>query len=215
MISIIITCFNEDRIFLPESIRSCTRQGGETEIVLVDGGSYGPPAPSIMDEIYSRCSMFISTYENIRQAESINLGIKNAKGEFIIILDADDTLIPYAIDAMVDTIGDDTVVYGNIQMSDSIYHTPPKITKEVLLSYNPIGLTSLFRKSAWEKVGGFKEVVYTDYRFWVEMFLSGAHFKYLDQIVYKHNFREGSLTQKYKDRVEELNNEARRPLCAL
>jgi glycosyltransferase involved in cell wall biosynthesis len=208
MISIIITCFNEDRGFVPLAISSCLDNRVEKEIIVIDSGSLDPPN-GIWYAIYHCCDLFIRTKENKGQWGALNMAIKLCKGDQIIILDADDTLKPYAIDAMVDVIGDDTVVYGNIQMSDNIYHAPPKITKEVLLSYNPIGLTSLFRKSAWEKIGGFKNVVYTDYKFWVELFLSGAHFKHLDQIVYKHNYRADSLTQKYKDGVGELNNEAR------
>jgi glycosyltransferase involved in cell wall biosynthesis len=217
MISIVITCFNEDRKYLPNAIGSCLTQDVPVEIILVDGGSNWSPDITIINQIYNSVDIFIRTHDNGGQAGALNLGIQNAKYPYIIVLDADNWLYPNVLGDMLSKMGNITsVVFGNLTntIAGEIIKPAGKdgLSRELFLQCNPIFTTSLFRKTVWEVVGGFKPIIYTDYRFYLDLFLKGICFNYIDKIIYNHVIRKDSTSFKVIDRVEELNKQAIEPL---
>jgi len=206
MVSIIITCYEDDRQFVYRAIESCKKQNVEHEIIIVDGGS------EIPYDLFSP-DIYIYTKENIMQGGAMNLGIKNAKYDLILPLDADDMLYPNILEWMVSESDGVDVIYGNIT---NVYNgdvlKPMNPTRENALVCNPIFWTSLLRKSACEFVGGFERVIYQDYKMWCKMIMFGCKFKYINKTIYNHQIRKGSITDRERERIEELNEEARKPL---
>lgn len=66
------------------------------------------------------------------------------------------------------------------------------ITPKFLERHNRMPAGSFFRKSAWEKVGGFQGDKYHDWDLWKRMANAGCRFKYFDHLVYNHVRRENS-----------------------
>lgn len=100
-VSVIIPCYNYGH-FLPDAIHSVLNQqkdGVELEIVVVDdgsvdntsevAGSYGP----VVRYIYQ---------ENQGLSGARNTGARNARGEFLLFLDADDLLGPHVLQKHLD-----------------------------------------------------------------------------------------------------------------
>ena len=90
MISIIVPVYNAER-YVRECIESVTQQSyADFELLLIDDGSTDN-SPSICDK-YALTDSRIRVFhqENQGVATARNNGIKNAKGEYIAFLDADD-----------------------------------------------------------------------------------------------------------------------------
>jgi glycosyltransferase involved in cell wall biosynthesis len=217
MISVIITGFNDDRQFLWQAIQSCKDQDVDTEVIVVDCGSDNSPNPEIIEDIYQNADLFIRTKINLKQSGAMNLGIKNAKHSYIITLDADNYLYPNVLGSMVRAMaGNASVVCGNITNDFMGEVIRPQLAKgydlETFKSCNPVFTSSLFRKTAWELVGGFDNVFYTDYNFWCKLYMKGCHFEYINKLIYNHTIRKNSASWNNIDKLDELNQQARRPL---
>jgi cellulose synthase/poly-beta-1,6-N-acetylglucosamine synthase-like glycosyltransferase len=145
----------------------------------------------------------------------MNLGIKNSKNSYILTLDADNYLFSNVLGDMVKAMaGNASVVCGNITTGQEAIK--PEISKgydiELFKSCNPLFTSSLFRKTAWEMVGGFDDIFYADYNFWCKLFMKGCHFEYIDKLIYHHTIRRGSASFQRIEELEKLNEEARKPL---
>ena len=90
MISIIITSYNYDR-YIERAIRSCLNQSlsrNEYEIIVVDDASVDNTRQVLLN--YKEDIRVISLEKNSGLSVARNIGIKNAKGQFVLFLDADD-----------------------------------------------------------------------------------------------------------------------------
>src|SRR5437764_379604 len=99
LVSIIIPCYNAER-FLMETLESAFVQSyTHTEIIVIDDGSNDRTA-----ELIRSCGKRVrSSFGPNRGASAArNRGMGLARGEFIQYLDADDLLVPDAIERRVD-----------------------------------------------------------------------------------------------------------------
>jgi glycosyltransferase involved in cell wall biosynthesis len=93
-VTVVIPCFNQAH-FLPAAIRSVQRQdGARVELIVVDDGS---------TDDTSSVAAVLGVATVIRQrnrglSAARNAGLRAARGEFILFLDADDELLPGAIE---------------------------------------------------------------------------------------------------------------------
>lgn len=126
--SIIIPVYNCEE-YLVECISSiiCQKKYND-EIILVNDGS--------TDQSVDICNQFSKEYDQIRvfhkhnggAASARNLGIKEAKGEFILFVDGDDTIEPDLLDKI--TLNDsDLMIYG---MSFDYYKGNHYLRSEIL-----------------------------------------------------------------------------------
>lgn len=95
MISVIIPLFNKENT-IQKTIDSILKQSiSDYEIVVVDDGSTDN-SPEIIKRIQSEKISFYSQ-ENKGPSAARNLGVKKAKGEWIVFMDADDWFEPNAL----------------------------------------------------------------------------------------------------------------------
>ena len=93
--SVVITTFN-DAEYLKRSIPSVINQTSKPkEVIIIDDGSSDNQAKEIVDSFHNHTdiSIILKKKKNGGPSSARNVGIKLAKGEFILFLDADDELL--------------------------------------------------------------------------------------------------------------------------
>ena len=111
-ISIIIPVYNAEE-YLDRCLHSVLDQEFPSfEVILVDDGSTDS-SPLICDRYSGTDPRFLTIHQkNSGVSAARNAGLNLAQGEYVMFLDSDDALLPYALDAMVDHLGGEDVVVG-------------------------------------------------------------------------------------------------------
>lgn len=196
----IVCCTYNDSHFLPKCLESCKNQDIEKEIIIVDDGSSKPILQEVLAEIEARPQMFrlIRHEKNSGLSAARNTGIAAAKHEYVIPIDADDWFHPNTIKTLYDAKENFDIVTGNC--TDHGTYKPSisngVLTEQKFRESNPLVCSSLFKKSIWEKVGGYmvrQGPHYEDWNFWARCYAAKATFKYIDIDVYHHTSRADSM----------------------
>lgn len=165
MISIVIPCYNTKQEWLIEAIDSA-RKVSDDIIVINDAGD---------NEHICNGIRWIILPENKGVGHARNEGIGLAKHEYIICLDSDDILEERIKDIKLDT---DIVAIGHKHFGeqDNVHLPKDNLTLEDFKDYNQMCVSSPFKKSIWEKVGGFDEMLtgYEDWDYWIRCLRAGA-----------------------------------------
>ena len=112
-LSIIIPVYNAED-YLDRCLHSIVDQDFNSyEVILVDDGSTDS-SPLICDRYSATDPRFRTLHKpNGGVSSARNAGLELAKGEYVMFLDSDDALLPYALDDMMDVVaGEDMVVAG-------------------------------------------------------------------------------------------------------
>lgn len=102
MISVVIPLYNKEAIIKKSLESVLTQDYGDFEVVVVNDGSTDKSV-EIVKSIHDP-RMTLIEQENGGPSKARNTGVKNAKGEWILFLDADDELLPGALKIYSDAI---------------------------------------------------------------------------------------------------------------
>jgi glycosyltransferase involved in cell wall biosynthesis len=164
-VSVVIPCYNHGQ-FLADAIRSVTAGTRCVEIIVVDDGSVDGSAEvarAFTEVRYVRQS-------NQGLAAARNRGLREARGLFVVFLDADDRLLPGAIEtgaAALESHPLCCMAFGRCVMmapDGTFLPTPDQPRMEAadyrqFLRHNPIWMPgmAMFRRTDVELVGGFAQ----------------------------------------------------------
>ena len=158
-VSIVIPCYNHGR-FLEGAILSCFEQTrSDFEIIVVDDGSMEAETRQIIDAL-DWPGTSVVRQDNAGLPAARNSGIERAHGRYIVPLDADDRLLPEYLATLVAALDAEpraafahcwAELFGDVNW---VWATRPYNPYTVLLS-NSVLQTAMFRRSAWEEVGGY------------------------------------------------------------
>jgi glycosyltransferase involved in cell wall biosynthesis len=213
-ISIVIPCFNHG-IFLNEAISSVKEYNGENfEIIVVDDGSTEKDTIEKISELKQQ-DIIVIEQQNKGLASARNIGVKNAKGKYILLLDADNKIKAEYIQKSIEILESEKcdIVYGKPiffgEVSESRIFNTSSFNGTNLLKGNYIDACAIFRKSVWSKVGGFDENMpfqgHEDWEFWINCFLSGFQFSFVNEELYYYRVRSDSMITEI-DRVRQESN---------
>lgn len=117
MVSIIVPVYNAEK-YLHQCIESILNQScPDFELLLIDDGSKDSSA-KICDE-YARKDNRIRVFhkKNGGVSSARNLGLVNAKGEYVYFADADDEVLPQGLESLVERMQQRVdVVFGGVEM---------------------------------------------------------------------------------------------------
>lgn len=109
LISIIIPFFNGE--YLREAINSVLKQTYTNyEIIIINDGSLAKYQEELKNLTNSNIKIINQTNQGVSVAR--DNGIKNAKGDYILFLDADDLLMPNALKVLSSNISDNDIIFG-------------------------------------------------------------------------------------------------------
>lgn len=105
LISVVTPAYNAER-YIGETIESLIIQGMPVEHIIVDDGSTDYTGASVFETIkqYPAVHWYDLKYfrqENSGEQKAVNTGLKFVTGDYFMILNADDLLIPNALKALV------------------------------------------------------------------------------------------------------------------
>lgn len=165
LVSVIVPCYNQGWC-LGEAVRSAWAQTVRVEVIVVDDGSTDHTAAVAR----TLPNVLLVRQNNRGLAAARNRGLRAASGEFVIFLDADDRLLPGAIDLgarVLATQAECAMAYGRCVMvgADGRPWPTPEVPAvrsghhAAFLQTNFIRMpgAAIFRRDALVGAGGFRE----------------------------------------------------------
>ena len=200
-ISVIIPCYNLGE-YIDEAVDSVLAQTFQDfEIIVIDDGSTDPFTVKLMEN-YVRPKTRVIRTKNQGLAAARNEGITQARGKYILPLDADDKIGNSYLETasmILDTNPKIGIVYCRARFfgaREEEWHLEP-FSIETMLTKNVIFATSMFRKSAWQKVGGYNPLMvygYEDYDFWISLLdIEKVEVYRINEILFYYRARKESM----------------------
>jgi len=222
LFSIIIPTYNNS-VFLKRAIESIENQTSSNyELIIIDNNSTDDT-----DQLVKKSSCKNITYEKINNqgiiSKSRNLGIKIAKGDWLIFLDSDDTIYKNKIKFLTEKLTDDLDLVCNgerlIYVDSKHYKTwkwgplERNFYSKMLVDGNKFSTSASAVKRIFLKKNNIefcekKEFVTAeDYDFFMNIVNAGAKVKFYEEILGDHYVYKGSLSSNYqlhKNSVKEV-----------
>jgi GT2 family glycosyltransferase len=179
------------------------------EVIVVDDGSSDASVETLrglMEAHGERAIQLVELGDNAGLAVARNRGFEAARAPLVLLLDADDTVLPHGPVALRDALRDDpeaAFAYGFVARSG--------LESEDLLgtsawdpllfrggNYVPV-TSSLVRRSAWERSGGFSadgllELGWEDRDFWMRLAGAGERGAHVRRIVATYRVHDDSMS---------------------
>ena len=216
IVSVVITCYNYGR-YLKECVESVLGQTYEKyEIIIVNDGSTdnsGEVAEKCLHE-YRNVNIMVITQKNSGQpAIARNRGISEARGIYILPLDADDYIAPKMLEDCVNAIQSDNKI--GVVYTDTLYchengkienHPPGVFSIDKIKYANQLSYCSLYKKEIWQKIGGYRTNVkgYEDWDFWVAMAALGYDGKKISKPLFLYRAKKTGVYSETFSKSERL-----------
>ena len=205
-VSVVVTCYNYGR-YLREAVGSVLAQTWrDYELIVVDDGSTDD-TPQVLADIVARnpqAPMRVLRQANSGQpAHARNRGIAEARGAYVLCLDADDLIAPTMLERCVAALEGDpgaTIAYTDrldfgavTQLVRAAPWNPARLPRQNHVSY-----CALYRRRLWEEVGGYRANVKgcEDWDFWVAACARGHRGVYLPEPLFLYRRHEGGLWEQ-------------------
>lgn len=202
----VITPAHNSEAFLAEALRSVEAQTyRDWELVVADDASSDGTA-AVAESFGVK---LVRTESNLGPAGARNLALEHARGELVVLLDADDYLLPeflerqvaaYDAGTNVGFVTSDARILGPEGMSDVTYRDLHPLTGELtlrrLLERNPVFVSSLFPRRLIDEVGPFDVDIRgaEDFDLWVRILERGYRAIVTPEPLAVYRRHEGALT---------------------
>jgi glycosyltransferase involved in cell wall biosynthesis len=203
-VSVVIPCYNHGA-FIREALASIAPlELGLLEVIIVNDGSTDAFTIDVLRDLQNE-GYWVVHQENQGLGKTRNNGIKLASGKYILPLDADNKLTPAYFEKGIQLLESNpnlSVVYGDpILFGDKEGLAPVRdFNLQQLITGNYIDACALFRKSAWEQVGGYDENMpymgVEDWEFWLNLSFNGHKFCHLAEPSYYYRVANQSMIKK-------------------
>lgn len=220
LISIIVPIYNVEK-YLSACIESLLNQTyRNTEIILVNDGSTDK-SEEIIETYKQKDSRIISIKkENGGLSDARNVGLDNAKGEYIVFVDSDDYIHTEMISKLYNNIGESDISVCGIGLVDEQGHWISKMCEDsedfmcsgedaALLLYEKgrnyykgcsvemvVAWNKLYKREVWKEIrfpfGKIHEDVFTTYK----IFNNSSSIRYCSEPLYYYRQRGNSIKKQ-------------------
>lgn len=208
LISIITPCYNSEK-YIEETIKSVLGQTYTAwEMIIIDDGSTDHSACIVQKYVEKEPRIRLVAQENKGSAAARNCGIRQAKGQYIALLDADDLWDREFLSNQLQFMARQKAVcvccsYRRINEESKEVHSPVFakriITERDMLRRNYIGcLTGLYDVSKYGKVYLHEELksMRDDYAYWIDIVHRTGIVYGNPEILASYRMASGSTTGK-------------------
>lgn len=210
-VSVVIPCY-DSAAYIEQTVVSVLEQGlDDCEIVLVDDGSRDDTVAVIRELMRRSPSRAIHLIEqaNSGQAAARNAAIGAARGRFILPLDSDDLIADGMLAYCADRLDADPgleLIYGDREDFGDLVgvHVSGRFELDRLKYFNQLPYCGLYRRSLWERIGGYRVNVsgFDDWCFWIAAAAAGARAEHVPRVLMRHRRRRSSQMWSLLDRYE-------------
>jgi glycosyltransferase involved in cell wall biosynthesis len=209
--SVIVAAYNVADV-IGEALDSIRRQSlAPLEVIVCDDGSTDDLERAL--EPYREEIVFLHK-ENGGEASAKNAAARAAKGDFVLILDADDVYLPNRIAALtelararpdLDILTSDALLVANNRplrrLYDRSWSFEAEDQRRAILQRNFIFGHAAVRRDLFLAHGGFDESILwtTDWDLWLRMILGGSLAGCVGEPLALYRLREVSLTARRRD----------------
>lgn len=198
-VSVIIPCYNLGA-YLDEAVSSVLAQNfTDFEILIVNDGSTDPDTCRVLTDCSKPKTRVIHT-DNMGVSVARNRGISEAKGEYILPLDADDRIGDLYLEQAVTVLDEQQdvgIVYSRVELVGELsgeWDTPEFSLAHQLLD-NLIISSAMFRKEDWQDTGGYDPAMkhgWEDWDFWLSILGGGKQALRIPEILFFYRIRQNS-----------------------
>lgn len=214
-VSVVIPCYN-DKDYIQETIQSIVRQTYQNfEIIIVDDGSDDATKQVLQTLIDDRTKVITQT--NWGPSAARNNGFNAAAGDYILTIDADDTVEENFLEKALAILNENTAV-GAVSSHCRVFIKNHEITsthkptggtlKDFLFDNNSVSF-ALIRKESWQDAGGYDEVMITgfeDWEFWISVTKKGWEVYMIPELLFNYRIKDkNSVDQNAKLNYRESN----------
>jgi len=210
-VSIVIPCYNAGK-YLDEAVQSALSQTyPDIEVIVVDDGSQDPATRRLLERAKWPRTRIIHQI-NAGPAAARNRAVREARGAYILPLDADDTIEPGYVAkavAVLEARPEVGVVYckaAKFGAEQGPWCLPDYALRELVID-NVIFVTALYRREDWRVVGGYNEKLrhgVEDYDFWVKIIHLGREVVQLDEHLFNYRVQQKSRTTSFLEERENV-----------
>lgn len=214
ILSIIIPCYNSEST-LESTLDSVISQDFQDwEAIMVNDGSPDNLEDIALKWIEKDARFKYFKKENGGLGSARNYGINEAKGNFILPLDSDNTISKSFAKKAITIIQENVnvgVVYG-----DAMYfgekNEPWKVgvfDKYRMLEHNYIDACAIIRKSLFIDLGLYDESLphqgHEDWDFWLRVLTTNYTFSYLEEVTFNYRVDKDSMIKRFTKEMMEEN----------
>jgi glycosyltransferase involved in cell wall biosynthesis len=206
-VSIVIPCYNHGH-FIREALESVSKITDKSlfEVIIMDDGSTDEKTIEVLNSLEKEGYKVIHQ-KNMGLGAARNNAIKVATGKYILPLDCDNKIKPEYITQAVSILDADDktdVVYADAEYfgdKHGIWEAG-EFNLQKLMIENYIDACAVYRKSIWEKVGGYDEKMpvmgYEDWDFWLRVAFNNGGFKYIHKSLFDYRYSNASMIRTVK-----------------
>lgn len=224
-VTVVIPNYNGEKLlakYLPNVVAAFKNpKNNIVEIIVADDASTDSSIEIIRNQFPE--VKIVRSKVNNRFSANVNLGVKSAKGDFILLLNTDVSPQKNVLECVLPLFEDKTV-FG-VSLAEEGYswargyfsngfveHSPGEGKKYTHSTFWISGGSGVFRKSMWNRLGGLDQVLFPPF-YWEDIDISYRAMKRgwkllwePKAIVYhEHESTNKSFDLKYKSRIEERN----------
>lgn len=204
LLSIIIPCYNDAQYVETAVLSALNQTYSNTELIIVDDGS-DSLTKAVLKKIETKITRLI-TQENQGQSTARNVGIRESKGEYILVLDSDDYFEPSFCEKAINILLENKNIkivtcFANLIFEKEIsYIYKPKggDKKAFLFSNNALG-SAMYKKEDWQISGGYDETMtegFEDWEFYIRLLQKEGIAHVIEEPLYNYRKRNNTTTQR-------------------
>ena len=205
-VSVVVSLYNYADVVVDTLSSVTASEGVDFELLVVEDHATDHSRDVVqrfIDEHPTVPMALIAKDANQGLAAARNTGFEHARAPLVMVMDADNTIYPTCLRKLADALGDHTdvdAVYAILEDFGDQRNIRSALAWDVgrLCRANYIDAQSMLRKTAWQRLGGYRaddDLVYgwEDWDLWLRLAAGGGQAMLVTEILGRYRVQRGSM----------------------